>query len=121
MADDPLLARSFNWKDVVPFIAIFRGFRIAIHPSKLVLALVALVLVYAGGTLLDFAWPSQYQAVPGELSEFEASRNSLDHDAFFESLRDQQIQSDVADEKAALAAIGKPNGDLSDLKYKILQ
>jgi hypothetical protein len=59
MAEDAHLVRSFNWKDIFPFIVIFRGFRIAIHPSKLVLALIALVLVYGGGSFLDLVWPSQ--------------------------------------------------------------
>jgi hypothetical protein len=121
MADDSHLVRSFNWKDVFPFIVIFRGFRIAIHPSKLVLALLALVMVYAGGAFLDLIWPAQQQAVAGEIGEFEAARNGLDHDAFFNSLRDQQIIDQNNKRRAALAAIGKPNGNDNDLKWKILQ
>jgi len=121
MADDSHLVRSFNWKDVFPFVAIFRGFRIAIHPSKLVLALVALMLVYAGGSFLDVIWPSSQQAVADEISKYEASRNNLDPDASFDALRKQQIEAEVAQRKAALAELGKPDGDIGDLKWKILQ
>jgi hypothetical protein len=121
MADDSHQVRLINWKEIFPFIVLFRGFRIAIHPSKLVLALVALILVYAGGSFMDLVWPSNLRAVPDEITLFESSRNSLDHDAFFKSLRGQQIQEQDAQRKAALAAIGKPDGDVRDLKWKILQ
>jgi hypothetical protein len=122
MADDAHLVRSFNWKDIFPFIVIFRSFRIAIHPSKLILALVALALVYAGGTFMDLVWPSQQQAVENEITEYDSSRNSgMDHDDVFDSLRRQQITDQQDKRKAALAAIGKPDGNDNDLKWKILQ
>jgi hypothetical protein len=121
MADESHLIRSFSWKDIFPFTVIFRGFRIAIHPSKLVLALTALVMVYAGGSVLDLVWPSDQRAVPSEIDEFETSRNSLDHDAYFNALRNLRIENQDAQRKAALAAIGKPDGNVDDLKWKILQ
>jgi hypothetical protein len=121
MAEESHLVRSFNWKDIFPFIVIFRGFRIAIHPSKMVLALIALALVYGGGNFLDLVWPSQQRAVANEIGEYELSRTGLDPDKFFADLRTQQIDAQQADLRTALSAIGKPDGTIDDLKYKILQ
>ena len=41
MVDEASSIRNINWREVFPFTLIFRSFRVAIHPSKLVLALVA--------------------------------------------------------------------------------
>src|SRR6185503_18355511 len=65
MADEshvPL--RSINWREAFPFSQIFRAFRVAIHPSKLMLALAALLCLYAGGRVLDMLWPVKYKALP---------------------------------------------------------
>ena len=67
MADEPLVVRGIDWKATFPFVSLFRGFRVAIHPSKLILALVALMLIYFGGKVLDGIWPRDYRAVPAEL------------------------------------------------------
>ena len=76
MADEPQVIRAIDWKAVFPFTLLFRSFRIAIHPSKLVLGLCALLLVWLGGTLIDGMWPSRYSAIPGELMAFEESTHS---------------------------------------------
>lgn len=49
--------KDIPWKEVFAFTRIFRAFRVAIRPSKMLLAMVALVLMYIGGTLLDSVWP----------------------------------------------------------------
>ena len=69
MADDAQTQtiRSVNWRDVFPFTHLFRAFRIAVHPSKLLLALAALLLIYLGGRVLDAAWPDAYKVSPSEL------------------------------------------------------
>ena len=66
MADEAQQIRSINWRDVFPFTHLFRAFRVAVHPSKLVLALVALLLIYAGGNVLDAVWPNKYRVTPEE-------------------------------------------------------
>src|SRR4051812_1537633 len=68
MADDARLS-GINWRQTFPFTNLFRSFRIAIHPSKLALGLVALLSLYIGGRLLDRLWPARYLAVPGQPSE----------------------------------------------------
>src|SRR3954447_16742470 len=68
MADEqPQSIRAIHWRDVFPFLNIFRAFRVAIHPSKLVLGLLALLTIYAGGRLLDGMWSwwaAPYQPLP---------------------------------------------------------
>jgi hypothetical protein len=63
MADESFVLRGISWREVFPFTHLFRAFRIAIHPSKLVLALVCLLLIYGGGRFLDGIWPDKYDAV----------------------------------------------------------
>ena len=70
-SSQPLVLRGINWRETFPFTHIFRGFRIAIHPSKLILGLIALLSLYAGGRVLDGAWPARHLAVPGEVNDYE--------------------------------------------------
>src|SRR5262245_53421504 len=64
MADESHVIRGINWRETFPFTQIFRAFRVAIHPSKLILALLALLALYAGGRVLDMLWPVQHRAIP---------------------------------------------------------
>src|SRR5438552_15261023 len=68
MADESHVIRGIDWKAAFPFTQIFRSFRIAIHPSKIILALLAMLLIWAGGAFLDWVWPARYSAVPSELT-----------------------------------------------------
>ncbi len=56
MADRPLSLQDIQWREVFLFTRIFRAFRIAIRPSKMLLALAALLCMYAGGRSLDVLW-----------------------------------------------------------------
>src|SRR5687767_3556781 len=67
MADEPQQIRGINWRETFPFTHLFRAFRIAVHPSKLMLGLIALLSLYAGGRLLDALWAPRHLAVPGEV------------------------------------------------------
>ena len=62
--DAAVTLRAIDWRSTFPFTLIFRSFRVAVHPSKLVLALIALLLIYAGGNLLDAIWKTRPHAVP---------------------------------------------------------
>src|SRR5262245_30960065 len=59
MADEQqgIVIRNIDWREVFPFTQLFRAFRVAVHPSKLILALVALLAIYVGGRVLDGVWP----------------------------------------------------------------
>lgn len=60
-----------DWQGLLPFIRLFRSFRMAIHPAKLFTALLLAVLLYLGGRLLDAMWgPVVY---PGEVVEYATS------------------------------------------------
>jgi hypothetical protein len=69
-ANPPTVLRAINWREVFPFTNIFRSFRVAVHPSKLVLGLLALLMLYLGGRILDAVWPQKYQANYGEASGY---------------------------------------------------
>jgi len=56
MADEQLELRRINWSEAFSFSQIFKCFRMAIHPSKLLLAFAAVTLIYAGGWGLDRLW-----------------------------------------------------------------
>ncbi|MEZ0264787.1 MAG: hypothetical protein ACAI43_08675 [Phycisphaerae bacterium] len=64
MADESqTTVRGINWRETFPFTQIFRAFRVAIHPTKLILGLVALLALYFGGRVLDMIWPISSNAV----------------------------------------------------------
>jgi len=56
MADDQNELRSVNWPEVLSFTHIFKSFRMAIHPSKMLLGLVAILMVYFAGRAMDRVW-----------------------------------------------------------------
>jgi hypothetical protein len=71
MADEPLTVRGIHWRATFPFINLFRAFRVAVHPSKIVLALSALILLVIGGNLLDLTWSVKHRAIPLEVDAYE--------------------------------------------------
>ncbi len=121
MADESQVLRSIDWRSTFPFTNIFRGFRVAIHPSKLILALLALVLIYGGGRLLDSFWPRDYRAVPDEIDLYESTRIDPNPAESFTQQR-LAIRTDLdGARKTQLVSIGKPDGEFSDIKWRILR
>jgi hypothetical protein len=131
MADEPLTIRGINWRETFPFTNLFRAFRIAIHPSKIVLALVMLLLLYSGGRVLDALWPVQDRAIPDEAARYELFQGRphvgepfSEHrekirkgieDAYVQTLLQHQI---VNDPTAAVQA-ARHGDDLGQLKTAI--
>jgi hypothetical protein len=74
MADDNRVIRGINVRETFPFTHVFRSFRVAIHPSKLVLALLAILLLYVGGRALDWVWPESHRGIVREINEYERVR-----------------------------------------------
>jgi hypothetical protein len=72
----------FPWAPRADFLTLFRTFRIAIQPTQMVVALLALVLIYASGRAFDGVWG--LKVFPGEIqayrdlkpSEYARLRNS---------------------------------------------
>ena len=60
MAERPNTVQQIEWREVFLFTRIFKAFRVAIRPSKMLLALAALLLMYGGGRLMDAAWPQRF-------------------------------------------------------------
>ena len=71
-AYEPASLRHVDWPAAFPFVHLFKGFRVAVHPSKLILALAGVLLLYTGGRALDGLWPDRHQAVPNEAAAFDA-------------------------------------------------
>lgn len=93
MADDAQSIRSLNWRELFPFLHIFRTFRIAIDPSKLLLGFALLIFLYAGGRVLDLAWSlvTRDSAVSSEIDVYAAYRWSHSpSQGSFTDLREEQ-------------------------------
>jgi hypothetical protein len=132
MADEPLTVRSINWRQVFPFINLFRAFRVAVHPSKLVLALVALIILSLGGHFLDLMWPVHDRAIVDEPFRYEqftaapepgksfadvrAHYRSANEAEYAQLLQDLQVEPDHA---AALRA-AHDSADLAQVKNKLV-
>lgn len=56
MADNELELRSIAWSQALPFVRLFRSLRLALNPSRLLLALACVMGLYAGGRVLDWIW-----------------------------------------------------------------
>lgn len=79
MPEETRTIRSVDWRGVFPFLHLFRAFRVAMHPSKLLLALGFLVLVYGLGRGMDWVWPTKfsYSAQSAELYQLPTMYNSV--------------------------------------------
>jgi hypothetical protein len=132
MADEPLTVRSISWRQVFPFINLFRAFRVAVHPSKLVLALVALISLSVTGHLLDLLWPVHNRAINNEPALYEQFSADAPPGKTFGELRDYyrrineaeyaQLLLDLhieTDQSAALRA-AHDSSDLSQVKNKLV-
>jgi hypothetical protein len=94
MSDQPLTIEAINWREAFPFTHLFRAFRVAIHPSKIVLGMVALLLLFGGGRVLDGFWPIRDRAVPGEASLYESAHQQANPGTIFSEQRNK-IRSDI--------------------------
>lgn len=66
---------EIDWKGLFPSLCLFRSFRMAIHPPKLLVSLLLVVLVYLSGCILDAAWGPRVH--PDEIGEY-AKRTSTE-------------------------------------------
>ena len=56
MAEEKQQLQGIDWQETFAFTNVFRSFRLAIHPSKLVLAFVGLAICFIAGLGLDRLW-----------------------------------------------------------------
>src|SRR5947208_7977667 len=118
MADESHVIRGIDWKAALPFTQIFRSFRIAIHPSKIILALLTMLLIWFGGWFLDRIWPARDSAVPGEVALYGSSYMNAQPKDSFRVLRQLEWDNMRAHHEMRLKAA---NGtSLSDIKADFL-
>lgn len=92
---------GIDWRATFPFLRLFGAFSMAIQPGRLMLSLMLVLLVYLGGTAMDFAWgPSVNPNEINAYARYDAQRFSewLEHtgsqgrqDYIFKTLVDQQV------------------------------
>ncbi|MDM8004794.1 MAG: hypothetical protein QUV05_01390 [Phycisphaerae bacterium] len=70
MTDQTNELRRINWSECFAFTNIFKTFRMAISPTKLLLAMAGLLLMGFCGWFLDAIWSSKHQAVKGAVVEY---------------------------------------------------
>ena len=100
MSNDKNQVNTINWTAVFSFSHIFKSFRIAIHPSKILLGLAAIMAIYFSGRVLDRVWGLFGQRIPdGDIAAYI----SLDGPAY---------------EKAVKEKNDKRVGDAAALKYE---
>ncbi|MCS7034165.1 MAG: hypothetical protein NZ561_09235, partial [Phycisphaerae bacterium] len=100
-----------------PITMIFRCFRIAVHPSKLILAAMAMLLIYLGGTVLDKIWPGG--VVPGELALYAAARETIDPARSFAQAREEARKEAVARYQRLLEEAGNRDGSFRDIRNSL--
>ncbi len=103
MPDDQQELRRINWSECFPFTNIFRTFRLAIHPSKLLLALVGLFLTYGVGRLLDVVWcAAGTDVLYGEIAHFHRHADfSAWHKEYRNEINAKLVQQLIYIEKKA--------------------
>jgi len=115
MADESHVIRGIDWKTTFPFTQIFRSFRIAIHPSKIILALLTMLLIWFGGWFLDRIWPARDSAVRGEVALYGQSYADAQPKDSFRVRRQQEWDDMRARHEAALRrAKGTSLGDIKN-------
>ena len=116
MPDEAVSLRDINWRETFPFTHLFRAFRVAVHPSKLILALVALGFLWCGGLILDTLWSREYQVAPIELETLGLRESS---DPFLRSIGQQIPMRDVRLEARAQRRDGAPVYGIFDTLFTL--
>jgi hypothetical protein len=76
MAEDKVDGREVNWRQVLPWTEIFRGFGIALDLNKLLLAAGGIVATWVGWWLLSVVFGALYTAQPTWPSSYQQSASS---------------------------------------------
>lgn len=61
MAEENRVVNAVNWRELFTFTHVFRAFRVAVQPSKMLLAMAALLLIYLAGRCMDWTTPAKYR------------------------------------------------------------
>ncbi len=66
MSNGAKFQQEMSWLESCSFVHLFRAFRLAIHPSKIILALGALLVTWVWGFALDEIWLATDKGVRGD-------------------------------------------------------
>jgi hypothetical protein len=88
MAEESGEVRRVNWSEIFSFTLIFKSFKLAIHPSKLALALGGILLVYGFGWLLTGIW----SIGDGRVYQSEIADHVVMSDQAFEASKLNQVE-----------------------------
>ena len=62
---------GLDYESMFGFSRLFRSFHMALHPAKLLLAMLLVILLYLGGLAMDLVWGAPVQ--PGEIDAYVAA------------------------------------------------
>jgi len=92
------------WNRVLEFTYLFRGFRLAINPAKIVVALLAILAIYCAGRVFDLAWgPRVYE---NEIETYQTTKAEQ-----FKMYREQKLENRETQlkRKLSIASVEPPN------------
>ncbi len=108
MAEEPRVIRGIDWRATFPFTNIFRSFRIAVHPSKLILGLALILLMYLGGRVLDAIWPARHLAVSSEIALWQQATTSAEPAKAFDTARRDRREATEREYASMLRQVDNP-------------
>ena len=98
------IVEGIHWPSVFEFTHLFRGFRLAMQPAKLIIALLAIVALYASGRTFDAVWGPQ--AYLGEIENYQ----EMPYRAYLRQ-RDSQTEDQRSELERRLFDLGDSNLD----------
>jgi hypothetical protein len=82
MAEDKVEPREFNWRQVLPWTALFQGFRVALDPNKLVLAAAGILAMALGWWVLSIIFDyKKPQLLDYNLADFTKANDDAEREA----------------------------------------
>lgn len=99
-----------DWLAVFPWLRLFKSFRMAMHPVKLLTALLLVTLLYVGGKVMDGI--AGAPVVPGELQQYREHYYRIITREQYDAWRQQQAE-------ASKKALAKVLGSVKALKVDV--
>lgn len=107
-----LRIEEIDWQSVLPALRLFECFRMAIHPAKLLVSLLLVVLLYVGGAVLDLMWGTPVHR--GEIERY-ATLDGPDFDQW-RLAQDVQTREDLRRLLARVPGLATPAGEILESK-----
>jgi hypothetical protein len=109
MAEEQNVVKRIVWSEVFSFPHIFKSFKMAIHPSKLLLGVLFVVLLMVGGNVLDVIWQAGGGAVPERAIVEHVPSSPARYDQQMEQWRDEDARLQQAAKLLAAARTNRHN------------